>query len=447
MNPIKRIWSELQKYPTAVLGFSIILMLIGFSIYTVIAIPYQDAIRLWRGGEEIWYENPKFAPPAWINIFRKDKLSVTMIFNSEKDPAIKTIKVDTTGYNRITLTYSFDYEYDTYPQDLSVYFKSTFQQKNPHLSMVWITPDGRQIQVSDRGIKGVETYRIAQDEKLIRRLKGTSPVIGLFGDPNSPEQKPLKGNYQFVVTAYTFEPGTDVNGEFIIYGQAYGITGTDHQRRDLSVALMWGTPIALGFGLLAAIGTTVATMMIAAWSTWFGGWVDQLVQRITEVNMVLPFLPILLMISTFYNRSIVLILGVTVLLSIFGGGIKTYRSVFIQVKEAAFIEAAKAYGSSNTRIIFRYMVPRILPMLIPDLVVLIPSFVFLEASLAVLGLGDPILPTWGKIIDDAYNNGALYQGQYYWVLEPSLLLTITGFAFAMVGYALDRIFNPRLRGV
>ncbi|MGI5916515.1 MAG: ABC transporter permease, partial [Anaerolineae bacterium] len=99
------------------------------------------------------------------------------------------------------------------------------------------------------------------------------------------------------------------------------------------------------------------------------------------------------------------------------------------------------------RIIFHYLIPRIIPLLVPQLVVLVPTFVFLEASLAVLGLGDPILPTWGKIIDDARSNGAVYQGLYYWILEPSILLVMTGLGFAMVGFALDRIFNPRLRGL
>ncbi len=92
------------------------------------------------------------------------------------------------------------------------------------------------------------------------------------------------------------------------------------------------------------------------------------------------------------------------------------------------------------------MIPRLIPLLIPQFITLIPGYVFLEASLAVLGLGDPSLPTWGKLIDDSYAAGALFQGWYYWVLEPSVLLMITGLAFASVGYAMDRIFNPRLRG-
>jgi peptide/nickel transport system permease protein len=165
------------------------------------------------------------------------------------------------------------------------------------------------------------------------------------------------------------------------------------------------------------------------------------------VNLILPFLPILIMVGTFYSRSLWVLLGVLILLNIFGGAIKTYRAVFLQVKESPYIEAARAYGASDWRIVFRYLIPRIIPLLIPRLVTLIPTFVFIEASLAVLGLGDPVLPTWGKVINDAYNNGALFQGDYYWVLEPSILLMLTGFAFALVGFSLDRIFNPRLRGL
>jgi peptide/nickel transport system permease protein len=197
--------------------------------------------------------------------------------------------------------------------------------------------------------------------------------------------------------------------------------------------------------LLAALGTSLLTMVIAAIGTWYGGWVDELIQRITGVNLVLPFLAILIMVGTFYSRSIWLMLGLAILLSIFSGQILSYRSIFLQSKESSYIEAARAYGASSSRIIFSYLIPRMIPLLIPALVSSIPSFVFLEASLAVLGLGDPVLPTWGKVINDALGDGALFQGRYYWVLEPAILLMITGLGFALLGFALDRIFNPRLR--
>ena len=258
---------------------------------------------------------------------------------------------------------------------------------------------------------------------------------------------PLKGTYRLQIEGMLFEDDSDFEGKMILYGQVHGAAGTDTRRRDLMVALLWGTPIALSFGLLAALGSTLSTMIIAAIGVWFGGIVDAAIQRITEVVLILPLLPILIMVGTLYNRSIWTMLGVVILLSLFGSAIKTYRAVFIQVREAPYIEAARAYGAGNLRIIFHYLIPRIIPLLVPQLVVLVPTFVFLEASLAVLGLGDPILPTWGKIIDDARSNGAVYQGLYYWILEPSILLVMTGLGFAMVGFALDRIFNPRLRGL
>ena len=103
------------------------------------------------------------------------------------------------------------------------------------------------------------------------------------------------------------------------------------------------------------------------------------------------------------------------------------------------------YGAGNLRIVLRYMVPRVIPILVPQFVLLIPSLVFLEAALAFVGLGDPVLPTWGKVLNDAFQSGALYKGYYHWVIMPSIFLILTGLGFAMLGYALDRIFNPRLR--
>jgi len=248
------------------------------------------------------------------------------------------------------------------------------------------------------------------------------------------------------ISTLLFEEG-DVDAEMVSFGEVHGWAGTDHLRRDLTVPLMWGAPIALIFGLVASGGISILTMVIAAFGGWFGGMVDGIIQRITEINLTLPFLSILIMIGTFYSRSIWAMLGATIVLNIFGAAIKTYRAIFMQVRESSYIEAAKAYGASDTRIIFRYLIPRIIPLLIPGLVIGVPTFVFLEANLAVLGLGDPVLPTWGKIINDAWVNAALYNGHYYWILEPAVLLMITGLSFAMLGYSLDRIFNPRLQSL
>jgi peptide/nickel transport system permease protein len=446
MNWLKNTWNDLKRYPSAVAGLGVVLFLILISIYAVIAIPYSEALALWRGTEATLRENPRLARPVWFNYFTRGTLPETISLSTQDGTAEKVVE-DLNGATDIILTYTFDFPYDDFPQSLTLFFETQFDTRQPHVSMTWITPDGREIRGGDLSAGRRETYRFSQDDRLVRRLRGVPPNIALFADPDREELVPLKGTYQLQVNALMFDEGGDIDALFVAYGQVHGIAGTDHRRRDLSVALLWGTPIALAFGLLAALGTTLTTMVIAAIGVWFGGWVDATIQRITEVNLILPVLPILIMVGLFYSRSIWVILGVVIVLSIFSASIKTLRAVFLQVKESPYIEAAQAYGAGNWRIIFYYLLPRILPLIVPTLVVLIPSFVFLEATLAVLGLGDPVLPTWGKIINDANSQGALHNGQYYWVLEPAALLMLTGLGFSMVGFALDRIFNPRLRGL
>jgi len=449
MNAIKRNFRELLRYPSAIIGLVIILFLVGVAAYALTAIPYHEAVRLWRGGEDVWYRNPKYAPPEWFNAFTRVKQPLSFSANSTDGGMTKIVTPGAQDTSTIDITYSFDYSYDGFPQEMILYFTTVYEQKLPFVSITWVTPDGHKIRIADMAVDHKQTFRFSQDQKLQQRMHTVDKVMEALFVPSITATNPVpnKGKYQLLITGTTFEPASDINAEFVFQGQLYGWAGTDLYRRDLMVPLLWGAPVALAFGLLAALGTSVLTMIISAIGAWYAGWVDELIQRITEINLVLPFLAILIMVGTFYSRSIWIILGVTILLSIFSGQIKTYRAVFLQSKESSYIEAAKAYGASNGRIIFTYLIPRMIPLLIPALVSSVPSFVFLEASLAVLGLGDPVLPTWGKIIDDAFTDGALYRGLYYWVMEPAVLLMLTGLGFALLGFALDRIFNPRLRGM
>lgn len=440
---------EITRYPAAVLGSVMVILLIAVSAYALISIPYSEAVRLWRGGEDIWYDLPKTAAPVWTNAFRTKKLPKTISLDSRDEGVEKTREKVSESRTEVDFAFTFDYTYDAFPNEITLFFESEYEEKKPHVNLTWITPEGEEIRVGSMSAENSSSYIFSQDEVLFRRLgRNLRPHEALLAeDPKAEDPKPRKGTYTLKVDGSVFEPDSDLDAELVVYGDVYGIAGTDHRRRDLTVALLWGTPVALMFGLLAAATTSATTMVIAAIGTWFGGWVDGLIQRITEINMIIPVLPVLIMIGTFYSRSIWVMLGVLILLYIFGSAIKSYRAIFLQVKESGYIEAAQAYGATNIRLIIRYLIPRIIPTLIPSLVTYIPTFVFYEAALNVLGLGDPTLPTWGKVINDAYVGGALHQGQYYWILEPSILLMITGLAFSLLGFTLDRIFNPRLRGM
>lgn len=442
METLKSFFREIRRYPSAIAGLTVVFLLFVIAIYTVIAIPYNEAIRLWRGGESAWYQNPQFAAPEWTNLFSIKKQPVSFIVNTTNQSMKKLVTPVDENTSTVDINYTFDFSYDAFPQELILYFTTKYKEKQPFVSITWITPNGAKIKLGRFGIPQKFTYRFSQDEKLQAQLDG-DVIPSLFTDIET--NQPSKGKYQLLINGSTFEKASDIDAEFVFHGQVYGLAGTDHARRDLMIPLLWGTPIALIFGLFASFATIIVTLIIATIGAWYGGLIDELIQRITDINTVLPFFSILIMVATFFSRSIWVILGVTILLSIFTVTIKQYRAQLLQLKEAMYIEAARAYGASDSRIIFQYLIPRMIPLLIPQMVSSVPSFVFLEASLALFGLGDPELPTWGKIINDALANGALYKGYYYWVLEPAALLMITGLAFAMLGFALDRVFNPRLR--
>jgi len=441
-------WSNakrLREYPTAMIGLTIIIALAVMSIVTLVVIPYGEAVRLWRGGAAVWSDSPKNAWPLWYDWLKREKMPRTIVVDS-RDPAVEKV-VEATGRDTVdvTMDLEFDYPYDGFPPELTLFLTSTYRERRPHVSLKWITPDGREIRVASLTPTRSDSYRFTQDRTLQRRLGRGRVEELLFAVPEREPLVALNGPYTLHVEGLLFEEDATLDAKLVVYGVVHGLAGTDHLRRDLLIALLWGTPVAMAFGLLAAAGTTLTTMCIAATAVWFGGLVDATAQRIVGVVMVLPVLPILIMIGTFYSRSIWVMLGTVILLSIFGASILSYRAIFMQVRTLPYVEAAQAYGASNPRIVFRYLVPRVLPMIVPNLVILVPGFVFLEAALAVLGLGDPVLPTWGKVIQNANVEGALFKGYYYWILQPAALLMLAGFAFAMVGFALDRVFNPRLR--
>lgn len=453
MNALSRAWKQLRRYPSAVIGLTVIGLLLVVSIITPLVLPYSEAIRLWRGGADAWRTNPRNAGPVWQNWFTQTDQAASIIFNSAEGDGERIEEQLSEDTREVRYIYEFEFPYDTFPLELILFTTAEYTERQPFVELLWHTPDGREIRAGEFASTSSGSFRLDQDNRLQRRLEretdidGVRPSEGLFDNPEQEGLQVLPGTYRLEVIGLLFEPESELEATFASYGQLHGWAGTDHLRRDLSVALLWGTPLAMTFGLLAALGTTVTTMSIAAIGVWFGGWVDSLIQRLTEVNAIIPLLPILIMVGTLYSRSLWLMLGLVIILSIFSLSIKNYRAIFLQVKELPYIDAARAYGASNMRIIFRYLVPRILPLLIPQIVTLVPFFVFLEAALAILGLGDPVLPTWGKLINDANREGALYSGYYYWILQPAVLLMLAGLAFAMVGFALDRVFNPRLREI
>ena len=109
MKRLRSTLKELTAYPSAVVGLVIVIALVGISIFTLIALPYDEAVRLWRGGEEVWYNYPKTAGPAWTNIFRRQSLPATIIVSTEDGTVEKTINPVSEEMTAITYSFVFDY--------------------------------------------------------------------------------------------------------------------------------------------------------------------------------------------------------------------------------------------------------------------------------------------------------------------------------------------------
>ena len=152
MNQFRKSFQEILRYPSAVAGIVIIILLVITAIVTMISIPYHEAISLWRSGEDVWYKNPKTVPPDWTNWFSREKQPPTIVLNSAEGTAEKTVVVNEKGNNDINIIYTFDYQYDTFPQDLTIFFTAEFDEKQPFASVYWITPAGEEIRVGDFGV-------------------------------------------------------------------------------------------------------------------------------------------------------------------------------------------------------------------------------------------------------------------------------------------------------
>ena len=449
---------ELGRYPSAVFGLAIICIMIAGSVYAVVALPYEKIAvdyNLSRASGKI--NAPRVATPAWTNIFRSEPYLSSLELDENSPQAHTTFMTLENGWVEKTVTYSFDYRYREVPSEIILYVEADYEETPPFISLVWTTPDGRSIDLKSVILTPVVYYDFTDGVKTLTLLRqnpewrtwvvssGSYPTPThhmLFAAPNIERFELLKGTYQLEIKSLLFEKDSDTHPQLTLLGQVYGLAGTDYWRRDLMVPLLWGMPFALFVGLLGTSLTVVVAMFLPAIGVWYGGWLDNAIQRLTEINMVLPGLTIAVLAYALFGLNIWVVLGIVVVLNSFGSPIKNFRSALLQAKEAPYIEAARSYGASDFRIITRYLLPRILPVAIPQIVSQVPGFIFLEATLGFFNIKS-LYPSWGRIIYEGLSRGAIY-GSPFWVLMPISLLLLTGLAFALLGSALERVLNPRM---
>ena len=439
--------SSFTKQRTGLVGLGILGCLIIASIFTIIAIPV-DTYKNWNNPAS-WTEFPKSAQPLWINWFSVKKIPEHLILDSY-DTLIMQNDMEKIVIQKFDISYSYDY----FPGEFLLKYKTEYSG-SPVMHISVTRPDGLTLKLLSTSLPHSEQVTVYSDkifstnESIRKNLKlqdgrfsyplqtKTAKEI-IFAKTDSAEV--LKGNYEFVITLY----GSDnLDSRLIVGGKVFGIAGTDELRRDLVIGLLWGTPVALFIGILVAIGSVISGLIFGVYAGYRGGKTDESMMRFNDVIYALPVLPFLIILSVTTSSSIFLMIG---FLTIFGwvGIAKVSRSMALQIKTRQFVVAAKTMGQKDMKIIFRHIIPQIMPYALASIAISVPAAITTEAGLSFLGLGDPTFPTWGQILHDAQSHGAAARGLWWWILPPGIMVAITGLAFVFIGNALESTVNPKV---
>lgn len=222
--------------------------------------------------------------------------------------------------------------------------------------------------------------------------------------------------------------------------------GTDPLGRDVLSQLMYSTRAAFFLGAIAAVVTVLIATTVGSVAAFFGGWIDSFLMRFADLVLLVPLIPVLIVVGALFTLTLPL-LGILIgILSGFGGTAIVLKSQALSVTVKPFVDAARVAGGSNTHIIFRHIIPNVLPLSFLYMMFTVTEAIALEATLSFLGLMN-VQMSWGIMIFTAHSQGYLLSGNdYWWLLIPAgMAVTLLAAAFFLAGRAMDEVVNPRLR--
>lgn len=456
---IKGFWEEFSHNKIGLFGLTLVMLYIFMAIFAPWLSPYDPI-----GGRRV---AESYAMPDWVTLFPQYRdLPPTQEFLMEWQKIQESDLVDLEWGEKVVANFSASRVESVYVSLGSNFSYSYDPPKSFYFDFMWMAPKVENVSYSMRlyivDTQGEEyllwrrpsmstpssgvVHHESTDFWMLTRL-GLDPGIDSLAKMAFSERGPFSLRLEIAFTPSVKNAACEIsftNAMFTIAGLVHGFLGTDMAGSDVFSQLIWGSRISLAIGLLSAILATSIGVIVGVVAGYSGGIVDEITMRIIDVLLCLPVLPLLLTLVFLFGSNVFYIV---ILIAVFGwqGLSRMIRSQVLSLRETAFIECAVASGANKYYIMFKHLVPNVLPIAFASLVLSVPGAILLEASLSFLGFGDPRAPTWGKMLHSAFDFGGFSALAWWWIIPPGLAITFLCLAFVFMGHAFDEIVNPRLR--
>lgn len=220
--------------------------------------------------------------------------------------------------------------------------------------------------------------------------------------------------------------------------------GTDADGRSVLTVLIWGSRISLLIGFTATLLSMVIGAIIGIAAGHFGRILDNLLMRITDWFLVVPFLPLAIVLARTLGPSlgvIIFVIGVTS----WPGTARIIRAQALAVETRPYLERSRALGAGHWHQMSKHVLPNVMPLLLANTILTVAGTILAETTLSFLGLGDPLRPSWGEMLNEAFFTGGGAAGNQLWLIAPGVAIIVVVLAFTMCGHALETVLDPKLR--
>jgi peptide/nickel transport system permease protein len=225
------------------------------------------------------------------------------------------------------------------------------------------------------------------------------------------------------------------------------LLGTTAYGQDMFAQVIWGTRNVMILAFAIGLGATAIAVLIGVAAAYLGGVADGSLSLLTDVLLVIPLFPLLIVIAGYAHGGTTLVLILVITVTSWSYTARQLRSQALSLRSRDYLEAARVRGERKLYIIVVEVIPTMTSLIVASFLTNALYAVLFASSLQFIGLGDPNTQSWGTMLYRAQNNAALQTGQPLWAIVPGACIALLGAAFALLNYAFDEIGNPALRPV